>query len=118
MEEFPPPPNEQEFQDISPEQVYDDLEAQRVVKNMVCGRCHGHLNQYPTPKNRMWVILCDNCGIGRGFISQRYADSVVQMNKAAEMEVRHSARRYGYAELVGMSPPRTEAEILQEIGFI
>ena len=117
MEETYPPPDDSVFQDINPEQIFPDLEAGRIIKHMVCGRCHGHLNQYPTQENRMWVILCDTCGIGRGFVSRKYAESVSRMNQAAAMEIRYAARQFDFAELVGLEKPKTADELLREIGF-
>lgn len=98
--------------------AWPDAQHHAVHHKSRCGRCHGLLSLYPAP-DRLWLVMCDQCGVGVGFCSKQYAEARAQDAQAATLAALTSIRQAGMEAVFGLPAPQpqTEAELLAALGF-
>lgn len=86
--------------------------AEVTQREYVCAGCWGRLNLYYL-SDQLVRITCDNCGDGRGFVRKSWVERRRGEDFADASEIRRMLRMMHVLE----HKPRTEDEILHEMGF-
>jgi hypothetical protein len=90
----------------------DDILAQRTVRDYCCAHCWGHLERNPVEGG--WQVFCPNCGPDQGYVTRAYAEARRAESQAEKLEVTQLLTSLG---VIPAPPKRSEAEIMQELGF-
>lgn len=100
-----------------------DIQAQRIVRDMACSACWGHLEQYPaeppagiTAKagEHFSRVLCPICGEGtRGYVSKQYVERRLAESRAEAAEAREALK----GAIPSLAHSFTQAEVLADLGF-
>lgn len=97
------------------EQIVDELQAQRLVRDYVCAGCYGHLVTQFTKRGRdLRLVSCPACGDGRGFVTKRFADR----QRSDSIEQAFVARKNLERAMPALRrKEQSEADLLSGLGF-
>lgn len=87
-------------------------QAELIQRDYVCAGCWRRLNLYHQ-SDRLARVTCDRCGDGRGFVRKSWVERRRNEDFADASEIRRMLRMMHVLE----HKPRTEDEILHELGF-
>ena len=92
--------------------VLETEQAELTQRDYVCAGCWRRLNLYYL-SDQLVRITCDRCGDGRGFVHKSWVERRRNEDFADASEIRRMLRQIH----VLAHKPRTEDEILHEMGF-
>lgn len=100
-----------------------EIQAQKIIRDMACSACWGHLIEQPaeppvgiTPLagEHFSRVICPICGDGtRGYVSKAYVERRLAESRAEAAEAREALK----GAMPSLARSFTQAEALADLGF-
>jgi DNA-directed RNA polymerase subunit RPC12/RpoP len=97
------------------DQIYEYVQAEKVLRDYVCAGCYGHLvTDFVETDRNARLVRCPSCGDGRGFVTRKYAERRQSESIGEALVARKNLER---AMPVLRRPERPTSDLLSELGF-